>query len=203
MYLKPLHWPWLTLSTLLICITLALLAPFGSDSFFSLTLKQAAPFEPLRWLSGNLIHTDNNHLGWNLTALGMLGILIERYSRLLWLLTMVIGFVVIDGYFFLQSQFQQYAGLSGVLNGYLVVCLYCLRNPAQVIKGNEILWFVLLLTTFKNGYEMLNGIALFSNTRWPGTPGFHLVGMGAGVMTVVVWHCFFHLRHAGSARKNQ
>ncbi|WP_317933089.1 rhomboid family intramembrane serine protease [Halioxenophilus sp. WMMB6] len=164
-----------------------LLVPFGSPLFDSLSLRQSEPFQVITWLTGNLSHSDGNHLFWNLAALLLLGFFIEQESRWLMLCALLVGFVAIDIWFFIQTRFQQYVGLSGALNTILVCALYTLRKPGHWLRGNEILWLVLLLAFAKNGYEYATHSALFSNTRWPTTPSFHIVGMLAGCGLVCLW----------------
>ena len=179
--------PWITLALGLLCIGLYVLVPFGSPLFGQLTLLKSASLEPVRWLTGNLLHSDWNHLLWNTVALLVLGSSIERYSRLLWWLTSSVTFAAIAVWFFIQTQFQQYVGLSGALNGFLLVALYSLRIPGHWFRRNELLWLVLVLAVAKNLYEFFSGSALISETRWPSTPSFHMVGMLAGVLVIAAW----------------
>ena len=179
--------PWCTLVAALICSLIYVAVPFDSELFHYATLRSGDLFSLLGLIGGHLAHTDLNHLFWNLATLGVLGFLIEERSWKLWLLTLVASVVVIDIWFFLQNQFQQYAGLSGVLNGFFVVALYCLAKPGAWFKGNLLLWMILAAVLIKNIYEYVSGTALLSDTRWPSAPTFHLAGMLAGVLVCLIW----------------
>lgn len=189
--------PWLSVCVVALCSANYLLIPYNGAPFLALALDQAAPLNPLSWLGAHLTHSDGNHLLWNMAAMAVLGYLIESYNRKLLVVSLLAGVVVLDGWFFIQGQFDRYVGLSGVLNTLLVVALYTLRRPQTVWRGNEVLWLVLLLATVKSIYELLHGGALFSNTRWLTTPSFHFVGIAVGVVVVLAWR---QLGVAGGAK---
>lgn len=190
--------PWYSVLILLMCVLVFCCVPFQSELFNRLALDQSQPRNVLSWLAAHLTHSDANHLLWNMAALALLGYFIENYQRGLLLASLVAGMIAVDVWFFVQSQFQIYVGISGALNAVLVAALYALRVPGNVWRGNEILWLVFLLAISKNIYEYANSVALFSNTRWQTTPSFHLVGMAAGVVIVIVWH--FLAKHKSSVQ---
>ncbi|BFM08882.1 rhomboid family intramembrane serine protease [Halioxenophilus aromaticivorans] len=194
--------PWLSTAVILLCLVNYLFIPFNSEAFLSLALDQSRPWNAVAWMSAHLTHSDGNHLLWNLAAMAVLGFIIESQQRLLLALGFAASVVAIDVWFFNQAQFQVYVGLSGVLNGLLVVALYSLRSPqvssVGIWRGNEMLWLVLVLAVAKSVYELYAGDALFSNTRWQSTPSFHLVGLAAGAVVVSVWHRFKTWRHAAT-----
>lgn len=190
------QFPWLSALIILLSGANYLLAPFASDAFAVLALDQSRPFNAVSWLSAHLTHSDANHLFWNMAVMALLGVFIEPQQRLLLLVTIVATVLALDVWFYGQQQFQVYVGLSGVLNAVLVVALYCLRAPGAVWAGNQVLWLVLVLALAKNFYELVSVGALFSNTRWQTTPSFHLVGMAAGVVVVLLWHRYWAHRQA-------
>ena len=181
--------PWLTLLIACVCVSLFWWVPYESDSFGQLTLLKTAPGISWSWISANFTHTDINHLFWNIAALCVLGGIVELRDRKLLVAAVVVGVISVDLWFFIQTRFDQYAGLSGVLNTILICTLYASRVPGAVIKGNEMLWLILLLAAAKSIYELVVGTALFSDIRWRTTPSFHLVGMVAGC--VLVSFCYF------------
>lgn len=180
--------PWLTIGLALLCLGLYLVAPYGSAGFELLQLRQSHPEQAWSLVTGNLHHSDWNHLGWNVAVLLVLGFWLERYSRWLWFCSVLTGFTAIDVWFYCQAHFTHYVGLSGSLNTLLVCGLYCLRLPGHWWRGNQTLWLVLILALAKNVAELWLGSALFSNTRFETTPGAHLAGMAAGIFLVVGWH---------------
>ena len=189
--------PWLSAVTACICGLVYWLAPFGSELFVDLTLKHSTPWNLMALVGANFTHIDLNHFVWNLAALLVLGSLIERRNRCLMLVSLLVGVISINAWFFIQNQFTQYAGLSGALNTLLVVALYVLRVPQSIFKGNLVLWLIFLLVVAKNFYELIFNVALFSDVRWQTTPSFHLVGMLAGCLLVVVWNKFFEHKTTG------
>lgn len=185
-----LKFPWFTALLLSMCVGTFLFAPNGSEWFSRLALDQSHPQNALSWASAHFIHSDGNHVGWNLVALAILGYLIERQQRALLAVALMVGMIAVTTWFFVQTQFDVYVGFSGALNSLLVAALYVLRQRGSWWRGNEILWLVFWLAVIKSVYEYHQGIALFSATQWQTTPSFHLVGMVAGVGTVGLWHAF-------------
>jgi len=189
--------PWVSVALAAVCVASYCLVPFGSAGFDLLSLNQHAPFNLIAWITAHFTHSDTNHLFWNMAALLLLGYFIESSNRWLLILALVAGMATVDIWFFSQTQFGQYVGLSGALNSVFVVALYVLRKPGHWWRGNEILWLAFALAILKSIYEWFAGTAIFSNTRWQTTPSFHLVGMLAGILTLLIWH---RLRRPGSEK---
>ncbi len=176
--------PWLSVGLFVAGCAIFWWAPYDSERFEWLILKRSMDSSWWSLLSAHFVHTDLNHLVWNMATLLILGSILESYHRLLLLVSLLLGIVLIDGWFFFQTMFNQYAGLSGALNALLVCALYAMRDGRHWFKGNEILWLVFVLALIKNVYELYIGDALFSNIRWSTTPSFHLVGMVAGGLAI-------------------
>ena len=133
--------------------------------------------EPWRLLTGHFVHADRGHLGWNLAALLLLGVVGERLCELSpgrYLGLLVTGALAVDLWLFgLHDDLARYCGLSGVLNGLFAWVLIELwrrwRSP----------WPIALLLAV----EAHHGGALLPTTSWQSVPGAHL----AGLLTGVAW----------------
>ena len=171
--------------------------PLAADAFWQGVLDRQRPSEPWRTVTAHLLHTDLNHLFWNLLALVVLAWTIERRSRLLLMLSLLVGMVAVGVWFFSLTDAPYYCGFSGVLNALLVVALYTLYLPHD-LRGlaaprrhvyNGILVLVAVGALVKNLYELATGAALVSNTAWDSAPGAHLAGWvaGLGVVLAACW----------------
>lgn len=107
-----------------------------------------------RLLSGNLLHTNFNHLLLNLAAVILLWALHGRFyqqSRYLQLVT-AIALISNISLFYFSPHMQQYVGLSGVLHGLL------LWGACQDIRYKDKTGYLLLLAlTAKIIYEQIFG----------------------------------------------
>jgi hypothetical protein len=116
--------PTITLALALITIVIALLAPENSERFDLLVLDRAEPrWWP--WLSAHVLHTDAEHLGWNVLALLCLGWLGETQGRLRFAVSIALGVAAVDVWFaWFNGALRYYCGLSGVLNTVLLATLF-------------------------------------------------------------------------------
>jgi rhomboid family GlyGly-CTERM serine protease len=141
-------------------------------------------------LSGHWLHSDVQHLLWNLLGLLVLGTLIENHSRRLLLVSLLMGTAAVDLLLLSpMSELQRYCGLSGVLNTLLGVALYLQWRQTH---SN---WVTLsaALCVLKIFVEMTSGQSLFTQTNWPSFPAAHLAGfIGAGI---VIWLLFMEKTH--------
>ena len=180
--------PWATLLLFFLIAAIYFLYPPGSEGFLNLVLKKSDGLNPAKMISGQLIHTELAHLFWNLAALLFLGLIVESKSRLLFLASMLSGAISIAIWFVFESQFDRYAGFSGILNTLFVVGLYCLSSPGmQLSKYNMLLALVFILYLAKNIFELVTGAAVLSNLVWQITPGAHISGMAAGVFCIGIY----------------
>lgn len=172
--------PIITLILATLIATLYLNYPRESELFQELALTVSWNEELWRLLTCHLLHTDNNHLLWNIAALLILGSIVEINSRRLAILSWLVGCAFVSIWFVLQSTFSTYVGLSGALNTVFVVSLYVLADRKIGLKGNEILWLIFFVYLSKNVFESISGTALISSTFWDPTPGAHIAGMLGG-----------------------
>jgi len=175
--------PVIALALALVAIALALLAPENSERFDLLVLDRSeVRWWP--WLSAHVLHTDREHLGWNVLALLCLGWLAETQGRLRFALSIAIGVVAVDVWFaWFNVALRYYCGLSGVLNTVLLAALYELRH--SVDRG----WLVAFagLVAAKLAWEWHSGVALLTHTQWPPAVGAHIAGFGAGLLLVAAY----------------
>ena len=172
--------PWLTLCAAAVMIALYWITR-DEQNFALLVLNLRVPSELWRNLTAHWVHVDETHLIWNIFGLLVLGVLLEKKSRLEFVYALLAGTVAVDAWFFLFSQAPLYAGLSGVLNTLLVLVLI---NEWHESDG---LWNRLLVAIIGVGALVKLGIELSSDSRlvpqsgWPSAPGAHLAGLLMGV----------------------
>ena len=180
--------PWATLLLFVVITTLYFFYPPGSSGFSNLVLHKSDGLNPTKIILGQLIHTELAHLFWNLAALLFLGLVVESKSRLLFAASILFGAISISVWFTLESQFDRYAGFSGILNTLFVVALYCFASSEKRFsKYNMLLAVVFFLYLAKNIFELVTGAAVLSNLVWQITPGAHISGMAAGVFCVGIY----------------
>lgn len=137
--------------------------------------------EHWRWLSAHLVHTDGDHLRWNLLALLLIGWLFE--PALIWRSGLA-GIVCIDVYLAAASPLDRYCGLSGALNASLVgSALLAGHTRSERLLG----CLAALLCLGKILFEGWTETAVFSHTSWPSDPSIHLAGWIGGVGYALVW----------------
>lgn len=136
-----------------------------------------------RLISGHLVHTDGQHLAWNLAALVLLGAVIERCSVALFWISLLFGIVAVDiGIYWAVPGLEQYCGLSGVLNTLWIVALgiawkgtYSWVVPLAGLAG-----------ACKLAVEKSGNIAVFTDTAWPPLVESHIAGQIAGLVILSI-----------------
>lgn len=130
-------------------------------------------------LSGHFVHSDVQHLIWNLVALVLLGAVIERRSVTIFWTSLLFSIGVVDvGLYWAMPWLNQYCGLSAVLNTLWVVALGLIWRETRS-------WIVPLLGLAglcKLTVEMSNHTAIFTDTAWPPLAESHLAGQIAGLL---------------------
>lgn len=137
-----------------------------------------------RLFTAHLVHSDLQHLIWNLCALLILSLLIEQNNRLLLIVSLFVGITAIDYFLWFNTiGIINYAGFSGVLNTLLVIALLQQRQ-----KKSEQLFFRLLpiiiyiVSLLKIVVEIFSQYAIFSSISWQAVPQVHLIGFIAGTI---------------------
>lgn len=135
-----------------------------------------------RLLSAHLVHSDGEHLLWNLAALLIIGFLLERRHPLLFLAGLLAGIAAVNVWlWFGLPGLQRYCGLSGVLNTWLVLLLFALWREAR----QPMIVLFAVVSAVKLVVELWSEQALFSATAWPSVPSAHLAGVGAGLAVLL------------------
>ena len=146
-----------------------------------------------RLITAHLVHSDLQHLIWNLCALIILSLLIEQHDRLLLLVSIFIGIVSIDYcLWFYSIGIINYAGFSGVLNTLLVIALFqqLQKNKTHQAESHPLFFRLLpaLIYTaslIKIVVEILSQQAIFTHTSWQAVPQVHLIGFMAGTILAI------------------
>ena len=173
--------PWLTLA--LAGSMVALFAAFGPAPA-SLVYDQVAIADGQWWrlLTAHLVHSDVQHLAWNLAGLLVLGTLLEPIDHKAFLAALFAGAIGVDmALIGLLPHIDFYCGLSGALNTLLLPLLIAFwtrtRSPLVLIIAVASLVKILV--------ELSLGQALFTQTAWASVPAVHLAGWLAGGLSVL------------------
>lgn len=174
-------YPIITLSISAIMIALFIL--FGGTPE-SIAWFSATPVEqPWRLFSAHFMHSDVQHLAWNVGAFLLLGSIIEQRSKGDLLMTILIGVIGVNAYLILFYNLGAYVGLSGVLNSVLVVVLHQLSQDSRY--RTAALW-TLVLSMLKIVFELQSQQSIFTTISWEAVPEAHLAGWVAGVVIVFI-----------------
>ncbi len=172
--------PRLTLVSVFIA-ALAFLVNGPASELLVFDREQIALGQWWRLLSGHWVHSDLQHLLWNLAGLSVLGLLFEPLlgaRRMFQVL--VTGMLVVDlCLWFLLPELLFYCGLSGILNTLLFAGLWLAwrdrRHPVYLLVGSGALVKVVIETFMQT--------AVFTDTLWPSVPLAHL----SGLVAALVW----------------
>ena len=175
-------WPWRTAVTAALAALLHLLLGPAHGGLV-LSAQGVAAGELWRLATGHLVHTDAEHLLWNLGGLLTLGLLFERSLGRRFFPLLLCGAGTIGAWLLWGSTLSAYCGLSGVLNTLLAAGLAAeLRATGSVVPVA-----VGVLAVGKIAVEASAGAALFTNTAWPPVPEAHAVGFLSGLVLFLGW----------------
>lgn len=139
-----------------------------------------------RWLgliTGHWMHADFQHLAWNVSALAILGAMIEARSRTLLLRSIVVGTICVDLLLLSPySDLQRYCGLSGLLNTLLGVALYRFWRETRSL----VVVLTAVLSVAKIALEMHSGQAIFTDVAWPPFAMAHLAGITGAPLALML-----------------
>ena len=174
--------PWLTA---ILCIaTLALFLMYG-EAPAALVYNRTAIAQGAIWqlFTGHFAHCDLPHLLWNLLPLAFIGSLLElRISRQGFAGATIISCLGVSGWlWFARPELLLYCGLSGMLNGLLIVLLARLWQESR----HPVLPLIGLGTVLKIIFETTRQKAIFTNPSWAVLPEAHGAGMVAGIAVVL------------------
>jgi rhomboid family GlyGly-CTERM serine protease len=125
-------------------------------------------------ITGHWMHADLPHMVWNVSALAILGAMIEARSRTLLLWSILVGMLSVDLLLLSPfSELQRYCGLSGLLNTLLGVVLCLLWRETR----SAMVTLTALLCMGKIALEMHSGQSIFTDITWPPYAIAHLAGI--------------------------
>lgn len=175
--------PWLT--AVLCMATLTLFLMYGeAPATLVYDHTAVAQGEIWRLLTGHFTHCDQSHLLWNLLPLAFMGGLLEQ--RIGWhrfAKVALFSCLGVSGWlWFARPELQLYCGLSGMLNGLLVVLL------ARIWQENRhpLLPLIGLVATSKIIFETTRQEAIFTHLSWAGFPEAHGAGLIAGIIFLML-----------------
>jgi len=130
------------------------------------------------------VHSDGEHLAWNVAGLLVLGWLFEPSLGKRVLMVLLMGTVGVDlAVWYALPEIERYCGLSGLLNSLLAagLCLMWRETRALpvIVAGAG--------AVAKIAVETLNAGALFTHSAWPSVPPVHAVGFAAGMLWWVLY----------------
>lgn len=170
------RWPWLTLA-----LAAFVLGWSGADATAAWRFDRTAIAQGEWWrlYTGNLVHFGLGHLAWNLVALLVAGIWLERQRPGLARGFMVSAPAAIGLALWLtRPELAVYAGLSGAVTGLAALLALCLMQR----PGVERVWggMLLVMILAKTGFDCVGRDALFA--RFDGEeikvePAAHLAGL--------------------------
>jgi rhomboid family GlyGly-CTERM serine protease len=176
---------------IILCALLFLFEPQASH-YFAFNRIQIEQFQWWRLLTGNLLHTNANHLLLNLTAVALLWALhgqnfrLAQYTLMFFILCITTT-LLIYGF---AKQLQWYVGLSGVLHGVFIIGAYF-----DIKQGMKTGWLLLIGVLIKVGHEQIFGASQDIADLINATVAIdaHLFGTISGLIIIVILYGKFRL----------
>ncbi len=178
--------PWFTLSVGGGVLSLYLLgSAFFQTLIFDKQLIMAG--EIWRILTGHLVHSSFDHLLWDLLGFLILGIVIERNNTSDLIPGFLFSCLGVSGWLLMNHfGFLAYCGLSGALNGLLVIAaVNRWRTTNSFVYGG-----VLFGTAMKIIFELTTRHSVFTNMSAQAVPEAHAAGFCAGLVYLLGVHLF-------------
>lgn len=145
------------------------------------------------WLTAHFTHISVEHLIWNVAAFFILGLVLESYSKLYLLSSIVIGIIAVNIYLAFGYHLDAYAGLSGMLNCLFVSSLYLIYRFEPKMRTNCIVF--LLLGLAKIIFEWFNDTSLFTSLVWQSVPQAHMAGFLGGIVFALFHMAIVQFKH--------
>ena len=137
---------------MVLMIAMHLLEPYSSE-WFGFYIEKVMSGEWWRIVSGQLLHTNTNHLLLNLSGLLLIWALHgEHYSARHLALSILLHLVLIGILLVIFADYGHYAGFSGVLHGLLIY-----GAIIDIIKQDKTGWLLLVGVSAKVAYENVIG----------------------------------------------
>jgi len=131
-----------------------------------------------RLLTGHWVHSDASHAGWDISMMLLFGVLFE--ARLQWRLPLVLllSSCAVDAWLWWGvPDLRFYCGLSGILNGVLIVGLLEWWRETR----HPLMLLTIAASALKIVIEIHSGQALLTQTAWPSVPTAHAAGFLCGL----------------------
>ena len=130
-----------------------------------------------RLLTAHWVHGDASHAGWDIGALLLLGILFESKLQGRLLLALLAATVAVDAWLWWgEPALSFYCGLSGILNGVMILGLLQLWRDLR----HPVILLIASVAGLKILVEMQLGQAVLTQTAWPSLPRAHAAGFACG-----------------------
>jgi len=153
----------------------------GDEIFHLFIYDKAAIIRGQIWrlMTGHFVHCNIQHLFWDIFAFMILGAVVEIKSSKHFIFGLFFSCSLISAWLFLfEPNITTYCGLSGALNGMLVL--------ASVVKWREtdskIYFLVLLATLLKIIFEWINQQTIFTTLSLQAVPSSHAAGYISGII---------------------
>jgi rhomboid family GlyGly-CTERM serine protease len=199
----PLSWRYLLgpLLLIILCSVLFLLEPQTSH-YLAFDRMQIQQFQWWRLVTGNLLHTNTNHLLLNLTAVALLWALHGQYFTLanytlMFFVLCISTTLLIYGF---AEQLQWYVGLSGVLHGVFLIGAYF-----DIKQGMKTGWLLLLGVLVKVGHEQIFGASQDIADLINATVAIdaHLFGTLSGLVIILILYGKLRLTDGLKEKRSQ
>lgn len=172
--------PVLTCGLILILSGLYFLIPDQSLLYFS--AGEISGGQTWRIVSGHFTHADLKHLWWNIVGLAVLGTMLERHSRIYWVVALVVGVLSVSALLLSPlSQLENYCGLSGVLNTLLLVLIWLEWRSSRSL----LMIAIAIASVIKVAVEIYLGESLVADISWPPYAWSHAAGLVGGL--AIIW----------------
>ena len=132
-----------------------------------------------RLITGHLVHSDGEQVIGDVSALIVIGWMLERNHPLTFIYGIMAGTVAVNLWlWFGMPELERYCGLSGTLHAVLLLLIASLwretRQPLVMVMAALIVGKVFL--------ELWTNQALITETAWPSVPIVHVAGLCGGVI---------------------
>ena len=175
--------PWLTLT---VSMVTAIIFFLGHGLFQAWVFDHDLICQGQVWrlLSGHFVHCTFEHLFWDIVGLIILGAVIEVHDRRQVMPALLMSCAGVSLWLLSdQAPFARYCGLSGALNGLLVVAVVLHYRETK----NRIYLLAIVLTVIKMIFEFTTHQTIFTDLAAQSMPGAHAAGFISGLCYIAGW----------------
>ncbi|MBI5150570.1 MAG: rhombosortase [Candidatus Omnitrophica bacterium] len=172
--------PWLTLGLTGLMIVLYLMTPFVFDELL-FNRDAVIRGELWRFLTGHFVHCSFEHLFWDLAAFVILGTAVELNDRHALIPSLAWSCLAVSVWLLWgEGKWTTYCGLSGALNGLLVVAAMMLWRQTR----QNMYVVVIFATVAKIIFEFTTHKTIFTSLSSQAVPSAHAAGVVIGALYV-------------------